>query len=81
MPLIKVFLSRDTAGMDGVNWYAYCNNNPALYTDPSGLLIVAVENYATTYEGATVTIKDEFGHILGVCDAYNSQNSKGTTRR
>lgn len=32
---IKRFISEDTA-KDGVNWYAYCGNNPVMFVDPSG---------------------------------------------
>uniref|UniRef100_UPI001B7F8F4B RHS repeat-associated core domain-containing protein n=1 Tax=Thiobacillus thioparus TaxID=931 RepID=UPI001B7F8F4B len=37
-PAIGRFISRDPAGMpDGVNRYAYVNNNPVNFTDPMGL--------------------------------------------
>ncbi|WP_157265667.1 RHS repeat-associated core domain-containing protein, partial [Thiobacillus thioparus] len=37
------FISRDPAGMpDGVNRYAYVNNNPVNFTDPSGLALQGV---------------------------------------
>ena len=35
-PYIGRFLQTDPAG-DGMNRYAYCRNNPAAFTDPSGL--------------------------------------------
>ncbi|WP_298609873.1 RHS repeat-associated core domain-containing protein [uncultured Thiobacillus sp.] len=36
-PVLGRFISRDPAGMpDGVNRYAYVNNNPVNFTDPSG---------------------------------------------
>jgi len=35
----RAFVSRDTAGMDGVNWYSYCANNPASLTDPTGMFV------------------------------------------
>ena len=28
---------------DGVNWYAYCGNNPVVFVDPSGLVIVFID--------------------------------------
>ncbi|MGE5623693.1 MAG: RHS repeat-associated core domain-containing protein, partial [Methanocella sp.] len=34
-PAIGRFITQDPA-QDGLNWYAYCNNNPILYTDPTG---------------------------------------------
>ena len=35
-PTIGRFISEDPI-RDGLNWYAYCNNNPVMYVDPSGL--------------------------------------------
>ncbi len=35
-PNIGRFTSVDPA-KDGLNWYAYCNENPIMYTDSSGL--------------------------------------------
>lgn len=34
-PGIGRFITEDPA-RDGVNWYAYCNNNPVMFVDPSG---------------------------------------------
>ena len=37
-PYIGRFMQTDPVGYDdGINWYAYCGNNPLVYTDPSGL--------------------------------------------
>lgn len=49
-PTTGRFLSRDPA-LEGFNWYAYCDNNPASYTDPDGRfpwLIVAAVLLLTT---------------------------------
>ena len=35
------FITEDPA-RDGIDWYAYCNNNPLRYTDPDGLEILSV---------------------------------------
>ena len=35
-PVIGRFIQEDTYRGDGLNLYAYCANNPILYTDPSG---------------------------------------------
>ena len=38
-PTLGRFLQRDPAGfVDGANLYAYCRNNPVLFTDPDGLI-------------------------------------------
>ncbi len=34
-PTIGRFISENPI-RDGLNWYAYCNNNPVMYVDPSG---------------------------------------------
>jgi len=38
-PYIGRFISRDPAG-DGINWYAYCRNNPLSLVDPTGLKVL-----------------------------------------
>ena len=35
-PVVARFTQEDTYRGDGLNLYAYCENNPVLYTDPSG---------------------------------------------
>ena len=35
-PGIGRFITEDPV-KDGMNWYAYCNNNPVMFVDPSGL--------------------------------------------
>ena len=34
----RTFVARDSA-FDGINWYKYCNNNPASYWDPTGMAV------------------------------------------
>jgi RHS repeat-associated protein len=50
-PEVGRFISVDPA-MDGVNWYAYCYNNPVKYIDPIGL----------------TTIVDHDGNVTDVID-------------
>jgi RHS repeat-associated protein len=38
-PTLGRFITEDPA-RDGVNWYAYCGNNPLTHTDPTGLMDV-----------------------------------------
>ncbi len=42
-PEMHRFITEDPA-KDGVNWYAYCNGNPVMFTDPWGLSIYANHN-------------------------------------
>ena len=40
-PYIGRFLQTDPVGYgNGINWYAYCRNNPLNYVDPSGLYYI-----------------------------------------
>ena len=40
-PYTGRFTQRDPAG-DGVNWYAYTENNPLKYVDPTGQFVIAI---------------------------------------
>ena len=39
-PGIGRFITEDPA-RDGANWYAYCNNNPVMFVDPSGEVAIS----------------------------------------
>ena len=48
-PTVGRFLSPDTilganGGLQGYNLFAYCNNNPVMFADPSGNFATAVQN-------------------------------------
>ena len=48
-PTVGRFLSPDTilganGGLQGYNLFAYCNNNPVMFVDPSGNFATAVQN-------------------------------------
>ena len=47
-PYIGRFLQTDPMGYgDGMNWYAYCGNNPLVFVDPSGSVQKVTGNYWT----------------------------------
>ena len=50
-PAIGRFISEDPAG-NGVNWYAYCGNNPANCDDPSGCFTASDETSSAAEESA-----------------------------
>ena len=58
-PYIGRFTQRDPAG-DGVNWYAYTENNPLRFVDPTGLRGVNAEER----EVLTFAFGDDVGGYL-----------------
>ena len=56
-PVTGRFSSEDPI-RDGLNWYTYCESNPIIFIDPSGLVEVEMWNYAKTYKGSTITYQD-----------------------
>ncbi len=41
---------------DGLNWYVYCNNNPLIFVDPSGLaIIISPSTSNTSFQKDTLT--------------------------
>ncbi|MBE6912597.1 MAG: RHS repeat-associated core domain-containing protein [Ruminococcaceae bacterium] len=63
-PTIGRFISEDPI-RDGLNWYAYCNNNPVMYVDPSGLerVFMWTDIFASYPEE---TFSEVMKYILGV---------------
>ena len=51
-PVLGRFLQEDVYQGDGLNLYAYCDNNPVMYSDPSGYAS-ATNNYATAKTNGT----------------------------
>ena len=48
-PEIQRFISEDPI-KDGINWYAYCGNNPVMFVDPSGLVVTEWDEMNCTTE-------------------------------
>ena len=62
-PSMGRFISEDPI-RDGVNWYAYCGNNPVMFVDPFGLKYHWIRDYGdVTWDASTstayLTIADE----------------------
>jgi RHS repeat-associated protein len=64
-PRIGRFLQTDPVGYDGgMNWYAYCRNNPVNYFDPTGLLSIAFYDGSMFEEAA-----NDFNYCFNMADA------------
>jgi RHS repeat-associated protein len=46
-PEVGRFITVDP-GKDGLNWYAYCDNNPIKYVDPTGMYYEATKTWGAT---------------------------------
>jgi RHS repeat-associated protein len=69
-PQIGRFLQTDPAGYNaGMNWYAYCGNNPLNFLDPSGLISVAFYDGRYKDEGFG-ECADDFDIWIPLEDAY-----------
>ena len=55
---IKRFITEDPA-KDGLNWYAYCDNNPVMMFDPSRLAIYVPENQSIIIDYLNILTRDE----------------------
>ena len=73
-PGLGRFISEDPI-RDGMNWYAYCYNNPVMFIDPSGMEVYfgtkeeadyVLQNIAvlTGYNGYDVTLQDNGMYML-----------------
>jgi len=62
-PVTGRFTSEDTARA-GLNWYAYCENNPVMFADPTGLDAILVDktiDYFVGIEHMSIFIQDGVG--------------------
>ncbi len=64
-PVVKRFISPDSTDyltangtFDGYNLYAYCLNNPMIYSDPSGYVTASVSNISGDRYKLTVELSD-----------------------
>ena len=67
-PYIGRFLQTDPIGYgDGINWYAYCGNNPLNFIDPLGLEIISLcgEYQGTYYNSWGMRITPDTSYIWG----------------
>ena len=69
-PLLGRFISEDPA-RDGANWYAYAENNPVSFSDPSGKSVAALlpdpESFGAWATGCMTTLgmKDALAQRIG----------------
>ena len=68
-PSLRRFISVDPA-KDGLNWYAYCGNNPVNYWDPTGLAIRIENNNSRVFDllkkltDDSITLNKDTGNVL-----------------
>ncbi len=77
-PTIRRFTTPDPAE-DGINWYAYCGNNPVKYIDPSGYVFLQkAEPFKLIryYSGDDlVDIIDDPSKVVGICGEHTPDTS------
>jgi len=78
-PALGRFISRDPAGMpDGVNRYAYVNNNPINLTDPTGLYAKQYNTNTNTANISYMTDASSLGGIFGSGNYSLAQTNRPT---
>ena len=81
-PSLRRFISVDPA-KDGLNWYAYCGNNPVNYWDPTGLAIRIENNNSRVFDllkkltDDSITLDKDTGKVL----IENKVNIEQTSHR
>ena len=63
-PYIGRFTQRDPIG-DGVNWYAYAENNPLKFVDPTGQFVIAIPGIILVGGPAVTVVKVGSAVIVG----------------
>ena len=78
LPGIGRFTSVDPA-KDGLNWYAYCRNNPLRYIDPDGLRVIEIiKGWTVRIENGHVPGDQRHIHIENKGNEVWNQNADGT---
>lgn len=83
-PSIGRFISEDPI-KDGSNWYAFCNNNPVTFIDPSGMKLTCDEKNSERIisllreiSGNSLALKYADGQI-NITKTYDTKNHVGQT--
>ena len=77
-PNIGRFMQTDPIGYaDGINWYAYCGNNPVMFFDPMGLCSGDSGNYAKRMLGGfgNAYVDDVISNITPVLENFGNPNA------
>ena len=80
-PVIARFTQEDTYRGDGLNLYAYCQNNPVFYTDPSGYAAKAIcdakaDAYRQKQANGEQLTRQEWEELRRYERAHNDPNYK-----
>ncbi|OUQ34548.1 hypothetical protein B5E66_12135 [Faecalibacterium sp. An121] len=80
-PVIARFTQEDTYRGDGLNLYAYCQNNPVFYTDPSGYAAKAIcdtkaDAYRQKQANGEQLTRQEWEELRRYERAHNNPNYK-----
>ena len=83
-PSIGRFITEDPA-RDGLNWYAYCENNPVTYTDPTGMFDWnTIYKFNAEYNPEIKVLQNELkynGYYSGKVDGYFGAATEKAVKR
>jgi len=75
-PEIERFITEDPI-QDGMNWYAYCGNNPVMFTDPNGLIMGFYDDKAASRATEAMNQMCGYGDGNGYYIALNFDAESG----